>query len=58
MLLYNTIHTSILLSVVKICISMDKTILDELDRYRGLVSRSAIIGDILNKNLIKGGSKK
>ena len=43
---------------VGISITLSEKTLEKLDSLRGLVSRSAIIGDIINKNLIKGEKKK
>ena len=40
---------------IGISITLSEKTLEKLDRFRGLVSRSGMIADILNKNLKKSG---
>jgi metal-responsive CopG/Arc/MetJ family transcriptional regulator len=39
---------------VGISITLNEETLEKLDSYRGLISRSAIIGDFINKKMKRG----
>jgi hypothetical protein len=43
---------------VIVCISLNPKTLEKIDNIRGLIPRSAWIGDILNKNLKIGDPEK